>query len=81
MLEIFAEAGWEGASLQTGGDLTIHAGGTDTDVHPNLDVDGRNGFRAALNFAFHFGYQAVVGQNVGANVGNQVNILGFRLKI
>lgn len=79
MFEVFAEAGWEGASIQTGGNLTLTADSQNAVVKPDLDVDGRNGFRAALNLAFHFGYQAVVGQNVGANIGNQVNILGFRI--
>jgi hypothetical protein len=80
-LEAFLEAGWEGANMKTGGNLVL----TDPDdpannetVKPNLDVDGRNGFRAALSFAFHFGYQAVVGQNFGAELGHNVNVLGYR---
>jgi hypothetical protein len=81
MLEVFAEAGWEGATLQTGGSLTITDVTPNQEVKPDLEVEGRNGFRAALNVAFHFGYQAVVGQNVGANLGNQFNLLGFRLKL
>ena len=84
MMEVFAEAGWEMASIESGGTLVIHdPDGNDPDetVKPALDVDGRNGFRAALNFAFHFGYQAVVGQNLGANVGNQISLAGFRLKL
>lgn len=82
--EVFVEAGWEGASIHSGGNLTI----TDPDgvvadeiVKPDLTVDGRNGFRMALNLAVHFGYQAVVGQNVGANMGQQVSLGGFRLKL
>lgn len=84
MLEVFAEAGWEGASLHSGGHLVItdsDGNGTDQEVNPDLTVDGRNGFRTALNVAFHFGYQAVVGQSVGANMGTQVNLLGFRVKL
>lgn len=83
MIEVFAEAGWEGASLSSGGRLVVEdpSGGADEVVNPNLTVDGRNGFRAGLNLSFHFGYQAVVGQNVGANLGNNLSLLGFRLKL
>jgi hypothetical protein len=80
MLEAFVEMGWEGANMTTGGSLVIE-GETDADdetVRPNLDVDGRNGFRAALNFSFHLGYQAVIGQNFGSQLGHNVNILGYR---
>lgn len=81
MLEVFVEAGWEGATLETGGSLTITDVTPNEEVRPALKVEGRNGFRAALNLSFHFGYQAVVGQNVGANLGNHFNLLGYRLKL
>lgn len=82
-LEVFLETGWEGATIKTGGSLVIHDKADSTNnqiVKPNLNLTGRNGFRAALNLAIHFGYDAVLGQNVGAEFGNQVNILAYRYK-
>ncbi|MDB5050351.1 MAG: hypothetical protein JWO30_3422 [Fibrobacteres bacterium] len=79
-LEVFLETGWETASLKTGGDLVIHNDSGDELVRPGLTLEGRNGFRASLNIAFHFGYDAVLGQNLGANFGNQVGVLAYRYK-
>jgi hypothetical protein len=79
--EIFLETGWEGASLHSGGKVDISDGSGNTQTYsPNLDITGRNGFRAALNLAIHFGYDAVIGQNMGAELGNQLSILSFRYK-
>lgn len=77
--EVFLETGWEGSHMHTGGDLTLKK--DNETVKPNLDVDGRNGFRAALSVAVHFGYQAVIGQNVGVEAGHNINILGYRFGI
>jgi hypothetical protein len=80
-LEVFAEMGWETASIKTGGKLTItEEGEADQIVKPNLTLEGRNGFRAGLNVALHFGYDAVLGQNFGANLGNSVGVLAYRYK-
>jgi hypothetical protein len=80
-LEVFLETGWETATVKTGGLLTIHnEGEADQVVRPNLTLDGRNGFRAGLNIAFHLGYDAVLGQSVGANLGNQLGVLAYRYK-
>jgi hypothetical protein len=83
-LEVFLETGWEGASLKSGGDLVIHDTGANPDpdesVKPRLTLEGRNGFRASLSLAFHIGYDAVLSQNVGANLSNQVGILAYRYK-
>jgi hypothetical protein len=82
-LEIFTEIGWETASLKSGGNLVIHDEEKvepDQIVKPGLTLDGRNGFRMALNVAFHLGYDAVLGQNIGAELGNQVGILAYRFK-
>jgi hypothetical protein len=82
--EVFLETGWEGSHMHTGGSLVIK---DDSDpannetVKPNLEVDGRNGFRAAVNVAIHFGYQAVIGQNVGSQLGHNINIIGYRFGI
>jgi hypothetical protein len=78
--EVFLETGWETASLKTGGDLIIHDNPGEERVRPNLTLQGRNGFRANLNVAIHFGYDAVLGQNLGANLGNQVSVLAYRYK-
>lgn len=81
--ETFAEIGWEKSSMEAGGDLTIHDEGgniPDERITPSLSVDGRNGFRASLNLAIHFGYQAVLGQNMGANFGQQLSLLGMRYR-
>jgi hypothetical protein len=77
-LEVFLETGWETASLKTGGDLTINNDSGPERVRPDLTLEGRNGFRASLNIAFHFGYDMVLGQNLGANLGNQVSVLAYR---
>jgi hypothetical protein len=76
--EVFLETGWEGSHLETGGTLVITDSSPPETVKPNLSVDGRNGFRAALNVAVHFGYQAVAGQNVGSELGNNISVLGYR---
>jgi hypothetical protein len=82
-LEVFTEIGYETATVKTGGNLIIN----DEDgqnapqvVKPNLTLEGRNGFRMALNVAFHLGYDAVIGQNIGAELGNQLSILAYRFK-
>jgi hypothetical protein len=84
-LEVFLETGWEMANMKSGGSLVIHDNSAtnpqpDETVKPNLSLDGRNGFRVNLNIAFHLGYDAVLGQNVGAQFGNQVGILAYRYK-
>ena len=84
-LEVFAEVGWEGAHLKASGDLVIHDPATvnpqpDETVKPRLDLEGRNGYRAALNIAVHLCWDAVIGQNSGAQLGNQVSILAYRYK-
>ncbi len=79
-LEVFLETGWETATLKTGGDLTINNHPGTEKVRPDLTLEGRNGFRANLNIAVHFGYDAVLGQNLGANLGNQVSLLAYRYK-
>jgi hypothetical protein len=82
-LEVFTEIGYETSSLKSGGKLTINdKDGVDAPqtINPGLTLDGRNGFRMALNVAFHLGYDAVIGQNVGAELGNQVGILAYRFK-
>ena len=80
-LEVFLETGWETASVKTGGNLVIKdEGQPDETVRPDMTLDGRNGFRAGLNIAIHFGYDAVLGQSFGANLGNQVSILAYRYK-
>ncbi len=84
-LEVFLETGWESASLKSGGSLIIHDNSTtnpqpDESVKPNLNLDGRNGFRLNLNVAFHLGYDAVFGQNMGAQFGNQIGLLAYRYK-
>lgn len=82
-LEVFTEIGWETASIETSGSLTIN----DKDkvdppqvINSNLTLDGRNGFRMAMNVAIHVGYDAVFGQNIGAQLGNQLGILAYRFK-
>jgi hypothetical protein len=88
-LEVFAETGWETSSVEVGGSLVIHdpdkgkpgnIDEPDQTVKPRLTLEGRNGFRISLNLALHFGYDAVFGQNVGANLGNQVSIMAYRYK-
>lgn len=82
-LEVFTEIGYETASMKSSGRLTIRdEEGIEDDqiINPNLTLDGRNGFRMALNVAIHVGYDAVFGQNVGAQLGNQVGILAYRFK-
>lgn len=80
-LEVFGEIGYETATIETGGTLTINDKDTGPQVvKPNMTLEGRNGFRLSLNVAFHLGYDAVFGQNVGANLGNQVGILAYRFK-
>ncbi len=80
-LEVFVETGWETASVKSGGQLTLHAKGeADQIIKPNLTLDGRNGFRLGLNIAFHLGYDAVLGQSFGANLGNQLGVLAYRYK-
>lgn len=80
-LEVILETGWETASVKTGGNLVIKdEGQPDETVRPDMTLDGRNGFRAGLNIAIHFGYDAVLGQSFGANLGNQLSILAYRYK-
>jgi hypothetical protein len=84
-LEVFVETGWESASIKSSGSLVIHDPATvdpepDEIVKPHLDLEGRNGFRAGLNIAFHLGYDAVIGQNIGAQLGNQMGVLAYRFK-
>ena len=82
-LEVFTEVGWETSSIKSSGKLTIHDKKkieADQVVRPALTLDGRNGFRMALNLAFHIGYDAVLGQNFGADLGNQVGLLAYRYK-
>ena len=82
-LEVFTEIGWETASVKTSGELTIHDKKkvlADEKVRPNMNLEGRNGFRMALNLAVHLGYDAVLGQNIGAELGNQVSLLAYRFK-
>jgi hypothetical protein len=79
--EVFLETGWEGAHMHSGGNLILKDSGDpakDEVVKPNLNVDGRNGFRASLSVAIHFGYQAVISQGAGAELSQNVNILGYR---
>ena len=79
--EAFLEAGWEGASLHGKGDMIIDpTSASPENISVDMTLDGRNTFRAALNVAIHFGYDAVLGQNFGSEFGNQLNLLGFKLK-
>ena len=80
-LEVFTEIGWETASLKSSGSLILNAKKSTAElVKPNLTMEGRNGFRMSLNLAFHLGYDAVLGQNIGADFGNQVSVLAYRYK-
>jgi hypothetical protein len=76
-VETFAEIGWETSHMQVGGRIV---GKSDTSAieEPDVSVFGRNGFRMAINFAFHLGYQPVLGQNIGSQLGHQINLLIYR---
>ena len=80
-VEAFMEAGWEGSSLESKGEVIVtKVGDPDETIRPNLNLEGRNTFRAALNVAVHFGYDAVFGQNVGSEFGQQISVLSYRYK-
>ena len=80
-VEAFLEAGWEGSTLKLGGDLQINdAPNPVENIRPRLTLDGRNAFRASINLAIHFGYNAMVGQSMGANMGQSVDFLSYRYK-
>ncbi|MBF0433158.1 MAG: hypothetical protein HQK83_17900 [Fibrobacteria bacterium] len=75
--ELFLESGWETSSLTASGTL-VEKDNPDEVINPNIDVSGRNGFRLGLNVALHLGYHPVIGQNIGAQIGHQANLLFFK---
>lgn len=81
ILEIFTEIGYEVSSFSSSGELTDN--GADVDpadriIKPQVEVDGRNGFRMSLNFALHLGaWHPVVGQSYGAQLGTVANVISF----
>jgi len=79
-VEVFAELGYETSSMQSSGDLVdLAAEGGPEAISPNLDVDGRNGLKAALLFTARLGSWApVLSQGIGAQWGTTVNVLNFR---
>jgi len=80
-VEAFLETGWEGSSIKTGGNLKInHITDPVENIRPRVTLDGRNAFRAGINLTIHFGYNATVGQSMGANFGQSVDILSYRYK-
>lgn len=75
--EIFSELGYETSNLKSSGELIAKDEGED-DISPRVEIDGRNGFKASLNLAFHFDtYHPLGSMSYGAQAGNTLNILNF----
>lgn len=81
IFEIFAEIGYEFSSFSSSGELTDNGpdvAAEDRIIKPDVEVDGRNGFRMSLNFALHLGtWQPVLGQSYGAQFGTVANVISF----
>lgn len=75
--EIFSELGYETSTMKSSGSL-VPKDPEEESVAPKVEVDGRNGFKASINFALHFDtYHPVIGMSQGAQTGVNVNILNF----
>jgi len=75
--EIFTELGFERSSLEASGELHAKVEGED-DIKPSVETDGRNGFKASINIALHFGkWHPSIGASQGAQTGIGLNLLNF----
>lgn len=76
-VELFTELGYETSNIESSGHLVPKVEGND-EISPRVSVDGRNGFKASINIALHFGnYQPVLGISRGAQTGVNAGILNF----
>ncbi len=76
--EFILELGYELGQMKSGGDLVNIE--TASAIKPNLKIDPRNGFRMAIGFAAHVGYDFFVSQSVGAQSATALRILNYRSK-
>ena len=76
--DLFMEMGWEYSKLTTGGELYITS--DDEWVRPNMDLIGRNMFRASVVIGFSPGnhYRANGSASVGAEQAYTLTPLAFR---
>ncbi len=84
-LDLMLEAGWEYSKLSTGGELVIYPENPlDVDkievIKPDMDLEGRNRFRAGVVIAFNPGkhYRISGGVAVGSEYAYMANPLAFR---
>jgi len=72
------ETGWEYATLKTGGELVITEDDEKELVRPNLDIVGKNNFRAALTISVLLPrWGATIGQSFGKQYNTSLNILNI----
>ena len=82
MMEVMLSLGYQTVSMEAGGSMDAYTkdGIYQGKINPDVDLDGRGGFRMGIELSFAFGdaYHPVVGYNVGANHSLNANVLYFK---